>query len=68
MTRDLGAELTEGDYERACYEKAVFKEFLEEHVFPQGTVLLLPCGDNGVSFRDDYSGFVTRVNLETKDA
>jgi hypothetical protein len=57
-TRDLGSNLTKDDYERARHEKGVFKKFLEEHLFTEGTVMLLPGGNTDVSYRDEYSGFV----------
>ena len=61
--RDLGAKLTESDYERACDQRAIFKRFLEEYVFTEGTVMLLPSGDTDVSYRDEYSGFVTHIEI-----
>ncbi|KAH6679166.1 amidase signature domain-containing protein [Halenospora varia] len=53
---DLGSKLTDDDYKQACTEKAIFAQVLNDHVMTPGTILLLPGGDEDVSYRDEYSG------------
>ncbi|TAQ88958.1 hypothetical protein B7494_g2721 [Chlorociboria aeruginascens] len=53
---DLGSKLTEAEYKQACAEKAIFKKFLEDHVFTPGTIMVLPGGDTDLSYRDGYPG------------
>ncbi|KAH8684339.1 amidase signature domain-containing protein [Tricladium varicosporioides] len=53
---DLGSKLTDEDYNKACTEKAIFAEFLNNHLLTPGTILLLPIGNENVSYRDEYSG------------
>jgi hypothetical protein len=57
-SRDLGAKLSQTDYDKACNEKAIFKKFLTDFVFTERNVMILPVGDPETSYRDEYTGFV----------
>jgi hypothetical protein len=52
---DLASKLSEERYERACEEKRIFKEFLEKEVFTERTIMILPGGHPGPSYRDEVS-------------
>lgn len=52
---DLASKLTDEQYERACEEKRIFKEFLEKEVFTERTIMILPGGHPGPSYRDEVS-------------
>jgi hypothetical protein len=55
--RELGAKLTEGDYQSALLsKKAFFKKFLKEYVLIEGTVMVVQGSDNDVRYRDELFG------------
>jgi hypothetical protein len=57
--RELGAKLTEGDYQSALLsKKAFFKKFLKEYVLIEGTVMVVQGSDNDVRYRDELLGLV----------
>ncbi|KAM3076420.1 hypothetical protein ACMFMG_007239 [Clarireedia jacksonii] len=55
---DLGAKLTAEQYAEALAEKQVFSDFLKDHIFDEGGVMLLPCSAEDVAYRDTYDGSV----------
>jgi hypothetical protein len=65
-SKDLGLKLADSQCQQACEEKAIFKVFLQENVFTDGTVILLPGGDADVSHRDEYSEFVDSLDCNLK--
>ncbi|KAG4444478.1 hypothetical protein IFR05_000069 [Cadophora sp. M221] len=52
---DLASKLSDDQYKQACEEKMVFKEFLEKEVFTGRTIMILPGGYPGPSYRDEVS-------------
>ncbi|KAF4634920.1 hypothetical protein G7Y89_g3174 [Cudoniella acicularis] len=52
---DLGSKITDGQYEEACTKKAIFADFLFNHVFTSETIMLFPGGDEDITYRDEYT-------------
>ncbi|KAH6711065.1 glutamyl-tRNA amidotransferas-like protein subunit A, partial [Leptodontidium sp. MPI-SDFR-AT-0119] len=52
---DLASKLSDDQYKEACKEKMIFKEFLEKEVFTDRTIMILPGGYPGPSYRDEVS-------------
>ena len=52
---DIGSKLSDEEYQQACEEKRNFKEFLEREVFTDRTIMILPGGYPGPSYRDEVS-------------
>ncbi|KAH7336330.1 amidase signature domain-containing protein [Rhexocercosporidium sp. MPI-PUGE-AT-0058] len=52
---DLASKLTDDQYKDACQEKKIIKEFLEKEVFTDRTIMVLPGGYPGPSYRDEVS-------------
>ena len=50
----MGEKLTYADYQSAVAERAVFRQFLREHVFDEHTIMVLPAGSAEVRYRDVY--------------
>ncbi|THV50454.1 hypothetical protein BGAL_0150g00180 [Botrytis galanthina] len=55
---DLGAKLTQDQLTTALKEKELFSNFMKEHLFNDGGVMLLPCALPDVPYRDGYFGSV----------
>ncbi|TGO23795.1 hypothetical protein BPAE_0121g00110 [Botrytis paeoniae] len=55
---ELGAKLTQDQLTTALEEKELFSNFMREHLFNDGGVMLLPCALPDVPYRDGYFGSV----------
>ncbi|ESZ96010.1 hypothetical protein SBOR_3583 [Sclerotinia borealis F-4128] len=55
---NLGAELTSEQHTTALEEKEMFTKFIQDHIFRNGGVMILPYGQPDVFYRDEYSGSV----------
>ncbi|KAI9642096.1 hypothetical protein NHQ30_009967 [Ciborinia camelliae] len=55
---NLGSKLTTEQLSTALEEKEIFTNFIRDHIFDEGGVLLLPYGNADVSYRDEYSGSI----------
>ncbi|PVH81941.1 amidase signature enzyme [Cadophora sp. DSE1049] len=52
----LGAQISKESYDDALARKNVFNTFLTSNVFDPDTIMLLPVGATGPSYRDTYRG------------
>ena len=56
LKRDLGRKITYQQYEEARKRQKTFKNFLLDHVFLDGNIMLLPGGRPHAKYRDEYQG------------
>ena len=56
MSRELGSQLTKGNYLMALEERSVFMSFVKEHLVKDDSILVLPIGKPQAQYRDDYNG------------
>jgi hypothetical protein len=63
QNRGLGSELSEDQYEQALADQKTYRKFLNEHVFSDATILILPSGIPQPRYRDQYDGFVVLLLL-----
>ena len=56
MSRELGSQLTKGNYLMALEERSVFMSFVKEHLVKDNSILALPIRKPQAQYRDDYNG------------